>query len=173
MFQHDEIRESPLRGRLHNSSPLMMREQNGCWTPEALSRKTISPLQSFSSGYQSLTSFSPRKQIIYLLGQSGHSRSTVDGLEIDFVSLLISMIQEKDFKASTTYSFACMIFHLCMNDGVPLWYCDVLCIPTKIMDIGLIMNEANVAAPRRGHRIDLQLLSKNLVDTVERAFRSH
>ena len=30
-------------------------------------------------------------------------------LEIDFTKLLISVIHERDFKSSATYSFACMI----------------------------------------------------------------
>lgn len=36
-----------------------------------------------------------------------------DGLEVDFARLLISVIHESAFKASTTYPFPCMIFQLC------------------------------------------------------------
>ena len=37
-----EIRESPSRGRLHNSCPFMVREQIGCWTLETLSERPTS-----------------------------------------------------------------------------------------------------------------------------------
>ena len=39
---------------------------------------------------------------------------------IDFARLLISVIHERDFKTSTTYLFACMIFHLCRDAGVTI-----------------------------------------------------
>ena len=91
----------------------------------------------------------------------------VAGLEIVFVRLLISVIHERDFKASTTYPFVYMIFQLCTDVGVPLWHCDVLLTPIGFMDISLIRDEVNVAAPRRGPRVDLQPLSENLADTVE------
>lgn len=35
------------------------------------------------------------------------------------------------------------------------------------MDIGLIRDEANVAKPRRGPRVELHPLSENLADTIE------
>lgn len=70
----------------------------------------------------------------------------VAGLEIDFTSLLIFVIHMRDFKTSTTYPFAYMIFQLCGDAGVPLWQYDVLLTPTSIVDIGLIKDEANVAA---------------------------
>ena len=62
-----------------------------------------------------------------------------------------------------------MIFQLYRDVGVPLWHCDVLLTPIGIVDIGLIKDETNVAAPRRGPRVDLQPLSENLADTVEQA----
>ena len=49
----------------------------------------------------------------------------VDVFEIDFARLLIYVIHERVFKASTTYPFACMTFQLCRNDGVPIWHIDV------------------------------------------------
>ena len=76
-------------------------------------------------------------------------------LEIDIVKLLISMIHERAFKSSTTYPFTCMIFLLYNDDGVPLWHCDILCTPTGIVDIYLIKDKDNVAAPRQGPRVDL------------------
>ena len=93
-------------------------------------------------------------------------KAFVVGLEIDFAKLLIMVIHERDFKSSTTYPFACLIFHLCRNVGVPIWNCDTLCTPSGIFDIGLIRDEDNVAAPRRGTRVELQPLSENFVNTV-------
>ena len=76
-------------------------------------------------------------------------------LEIYIVKLLISIIHERAFKSSTTYPFTCMIFLLYNDDGVPLWHCDILCTPTGIVDIYLIKDKDNVAAPRQGPRVDL------------------
>lgn len=75
------------------------------------------------------------------------------GLEIDFVKLLISMIHERAFKTSTTYPFACMVFHLCRDNGVTIWHYDDLLTVVGIVNIGLIMDEVNVAAPQRGPRV--------------------
>ena len=74
----------------------------------------------------------------------------VDGLEIDFMRLLISVIHERDFKTSTTYPFACMIFQLCRDAVVPRWHSDVLHTPNGIVDMDLIRDESNVEAPRYG-----------------------
>ena len=87
-------------------------------------------------------------------------------MEIVFVRLLISVIHERTIKFSTTYPFICMILKLCRDARVPFWHCDVLRTPIGIVDIGLIMEEANVATPWRGPRVDLQTLSENLADTV-------
>lgn len=88
-------------------------------------------------------------------------------LVIDFTMLLNSVINERDFKNSTAYPFSCMILQLCKNTGVSLWKCDILFSPTRIVDIGLITDEANVAAPWHGPELILQPLSENLADTVE------
>ncbi|KAG5615659.1 hypothetical protein H5410_015483 [Solanum commersonii] len=42
--------------------------------------------------------------------------------------------------------------------GVPIWHCDMLVHPTGALDIGLIRDEANVAAPRREPQIELAWL---------------
>lgn len=89
------------------------------------------------------------------------------GFEIDFAKSLISVIHERVFKTSTTYPFACMIFKLCSEAGVPIWNCDSLCTPTGTIDITLIRDEANVPALRRGPRLYLQQLYENFADTVE------
>lgn len=89
--------------------------------------------------------------------------------EIDFAKGLISVINERDFKTSTTYPFNCLIFHLCRDVGVPIWHYDPLHIPTGTVDISLIRDEYNVVAPWRGHGNELQSLSETLADKVELA----
>ena len=91
----------------------------------------------------------------------------VDGLEVDFPRLLIFVIHERAFKAYTTYPFACMIFKLCGDAGVLIWLRDVLHTFTGIVDIDVIRDDANVAAPRRGPRFDMQPLGENLADMIE------
>ena len=56
-----------------------------------------------------------------------------------------------------------------MSAGVPICHIDVLKTPTGTVDIGLIRDEANEAAPNRGPRVDVQLLSENLADMVEQS----
>uniref|UniRef100_M1DVC0 Integrase core domain containing protein n=1 Tax=Solanum tuberosum TaxID=4113 RepID=M1DVC0_SOLTU len=78
----------------------------------------------------------------------------VEGVEIDFARMLLGEIHERAFRTSTTYPFPCLIFHLCRDSGVPIWHCDKLVHPTGALDIGLIRDEANVAAPRREPQIE-------------------
>lgn len=52
---------------------------------------------------------------------------------------------------------------------MPICHCDALHTPTGTVDIGLIRDEANVAALRRRPRVELQPLSEKLADTVELA----
>ena len=94
-------------------------------------------------------------------------------MEIDFAKLLISMIHEMDFKTSTTYPLSCMILHLWRDSRVTIWHCDVLRTPVETVDIGLIRDEDNVAAPRRGPRVELQSKNENLVDMVELSQAAH
>uniref|UniRef100_M1DII0 Integrase core domain containing protein n=1 Tax=Solanum tuberosum TaxID=4113 RepID=M1DII0_SOLTU len=79
----------------------------------------------------------------------------VAGVEIDYARMLLAEIHEKAFKTSTTYPFPCLIFQLCRDSGVPIWHCDRLIHPTGTLDIGLIRDEANVAAPRRKPQVEL------------------
>ena len=81
--------------------------------------------------------------------------------------LLLAVIHERAFKASTTYPFSCMIFELCRSTRVPIWHIDVLKTPTGIVDIGLIRDEANEGSPNKGAKIQVQLLGENLAYTVE------
>ena len=74
----------------------------------------------------------------------------VMGFEVDFFGLLLAIIDERVFKASTTYLFPCITFVLCRDAGLPILHIDVLWTPTRIVDIILIKDEANEAAPNWG-----------------------
>ena len=93
----------------------------------------------------------------------------VAGVEIDFARMLLAEIHKRAFRTSTTYPFPCLIFHLCRDSGVPIWHCDKLVHPTGALDIGLIRDEANVAAPRREPQIEVPPLVPDLADTVGQA----
>uniref|UniRef100_M1DCI6 Integrase core domain containing protein n=1 Tax=Solanum tuberosum TaxID=4113 RepID=M1DCI6_SOLTU len=70
-------------------------------------------------------------------------------VEIEFAHMLLIEIHKRAFKTSTTYPFLCLIFQLCRASGVPIWHCDRLIHPTGTLDIGLLQDEATVAAPSR------------------------
>ena len=74
----------------------------------------------------------------------------IAGFEVDFAWLLQAVMHERDFKVTTTYPFRCMIFSLCRSAGVPIWHVDQLKTPLGTVDVGLIKDEANDLAPRRG-----------------------
>ena len=65
--------------------------------------------------------------------------------------------------------FPCMIFALCRPAGVPIWHIDQLKTPQGTVDVGLIKDEANELAPRRGPRPELPPLADDLADTVAQA----
>lgn len=74
--------------------------------------------------------------------------SLVVGFDIDFACMLISDIQERDFKTSTIYPFPCLIFSRCAGMLVfPLWHCDKLIWPTGTLDIVLVQDVINLDAP--------------------------
>ena len=52
---------------------------------------------------------------------------------------------------------------------MPIWHFDQLKTPLGTVDIGLIRDEANELAPRRGPRPELPPLCDNLADTVAQA----
>lgn len=60
-----------------------------------------------------------------------------------------------------------MIYHLCRDAGVTRWHYDAFHTLTGIMDIFLIKDEDNAAAPQLGPRVDLQTMSEKLADMVE------
>ena len=74
----------------------------------------------------------------------------IAGFEVDFAWLLQAVMHERDFKVTTTYPFRCMIFSLCRSAGVPIWHVDQLKTLLGTVDVGLIKDEANDLAPRRG-----------------------
>ena len=62
-----------------------------------------------------------------------------------------------------------MIFSLCTPAGVPIWHVNHLKTPLGTVDVGLIRDEANELAPRRGLRLELPPLADDLADTVAEA----
>ena len=90
-------------------------------------------------------------------------------LEVDFAWLLQAVMHERAFKVTTTYLFPCMIFALCRTAGMPIWNIDQLKTPQGTIDVGLIRDEANELAPRRGPRPELPPLADDLADTVAQA----
>uniref|UniRef100_M1DCU9 Integrase core domain containing protein n=1 Tax=Solanum tuberosum TaxID=4113 RepID=M1DCU9_SOLTU len=93
----------------------------------------------------------------------------VAGVEIDLARMLLAEIHERAFKTSTTYPFPCLIFQLCRDSGVLIWHCDRLIHPTGTLDIGIIRDKANVAAPRKEPQIEVPPLGADLADTVGQA----
>ena len=89
--------------------------------------------------------------------------------EVDFAWLLQAVMHERAFKVTTTYPFPCMIFALCRCAGVPIWHIDQLKTPQGTVDVGLIRDEANELAPRRGPCPELPPLADDLADTVAQA----
>uniref|UniRef100_M1DJA2 Integrase core domain containing protein n=1 Tax=Solanum tuberosum TaxID=4113 RepID=M1DJA2_SOLTU len=93
----------------------------------------------------------------------------VAGVEIDFARMLLAEIHERAFMTSTTHPFPCLIFHLCRDSGVPIWHCDKLVHLTRALDISLIRDEENVAAPCREPQVEVPPLGSDLADTVGQA----
>ena len=91
------------------------------------------------------------------------------GFEVDFAWLLHAVMHERDFKVTTTYPFPYMIFFLRKSTGVPIWHIDKLKTSLSTVDIGLISDEANELAPRRGPRPEVPPLGENQTDTVAHA----
>ena len=93
----------------------------------------------------------------------------IAGFKVDFAWLLQAVMHERAFKVTTTYPFPCMIFSLCRSAGVPIWHVDQLKTPQGTVDVGLIRDEANELAPRRGPHLELPPLADDLVDMVPQA----
>ena len=93
----------------------------------------------------------------------------IGGFEVDYAWLLQAVMHERDFKVTTTYPFPCIIFSLCRSADVSIWHVDQLNTPLVTVDVGLIRDEANELAPRRGPRPELPPLADDLADTVAQA----
>uniref|UniRef100_M1DV82 Putative plant transposon protein domain-containing protein n=1 Tax=Solanum tuberosum TaxID=4113 RepID=M1DV82_SOLTU len=88
-------------------------------------------------------------------------------LEVDFACILIAEIHERVFKATTTLPFPYLIFQLCRDASVPILHCDRLLVVTKNLDIGLIWDDANLAALRREPHVTLPPLGDDLATNIE------
>lgn len=64
--------------------------------------------------------------------------------------------------------FPCLIFHICREAIVLVWHCDQLIQVTKIVDVGMIKDDANPTAPRKGIQIDLPSWGDDIVVDVEK-----
>ena len=93
----------------------------------------------------------------------------IAGFEVDFAWLPQAVMHERAFKVTTTYPFPCMIFSLCRSAGVAIWHVDHLKTLLGTVDVGLIRDEANELAPRRGPHLELPPLADDLADTVAQA----
>ncbi|WMV18421.1 hypothetical protein MTR67_011806 [Solanum verrucosum] len=71
------------------------------------------------------------------------------GLEVDFAWIILAEIHERAFRKTTTIPLPCLIFYLCREVTVPIWHCDKLVEVTKTVDVGLIQDDINPAAPHR------------------------
>ena len=91
------------------------------------------------------------------------------GFDVEFGWLVQEVMHERAFKVTTTYPFSCMVFSLCRSAGVPILNIDKLKTPQGFVDIGLIRDEANELAPRRGPHPEVPPLGENLDDTVAHA----
>lgn len=93
----------------------------------------------------------------------------VEGFEIDYARVLITLIRERDFKTSTIHPLACLIFQLCKEAGVQICQCDTLRIRVRTVGISLISDKANIETPRRGTQIEISTFSGNIEDMIELA----
>uniref|UniRef100_M1DF93 Integrase core domain containing protein n=1 Tax=Solanum tuberosum TaxID=4113 RepID=M1DF93_SOLTU len=73
----------------------------------------------------------------------------------------------REFYTSYAATLRCSIAK--RDSGVSIWHCGKLVHPTEALDISLIRDEANVAAPRREPQIEVPPLGTDLADTVEQA----
>uniref|UniRef100_M1DX77 Integrase core domain containing protein n=1 Tax=Solanum tuberosum TaxID=4113 RepID=M1DX77_SOLTU len=92
----------------------------------------------------------------------------VAGFEIHFTRVLITEIQERVFKATTTLPFPCLIFQLCKDASVLVWHCERLLNAYKTLDICLIMYDSNLAAPHREPQVEGPPLEDDFAADVEK-----
>ncbi|WMV50460.1 hypothetical protein MTR67_043845 [Solanum verrucosum] len=89
------------------------------------------------------------------------------GLELYYSRILIVEIYDRDFRTTTNLPFPCLIFHLCMEFLVPIWHCDKFLEGTKTVDIDLIRDDVNLAAPWGEPQVDVPQLGAYLATDVE------
>ncbi|KAG5609664.1 hypothetical protein H5410_020945 [Solanum commersonii] len=71
------------------------------------------------------------------------------------------------------YGWLSTLLHMAMvrngDSGMSIWHCDRLIHPRGTLDIALIRDEANVAAPHREPQIEVSTLGADLSDMVSQA----
>uniref|UniRef100_M1DGV9 Putative plant transposon protein domain-containing protein n=1 Tax=Solanum tuberosum TaxID=4113 RepID=M1DGV9_SOLTU len=87
------------------------------------------------------------------------------GHEIDFSQSLIAEIHERAFQEETTLPFTCLKIFLCRKATVPVWGCDRLIEMTKMVDVGIIRDDAKPAAPWRDIHFNLPHMNEDLAST--------
>ena len=111
-------------------------------------------------------------KFLWLIVRHCLSPTTADNIATwDQAVLMVAIIAryERGLKVTTTYPFPCMIFALCRSAGVPIWHVDQLKTQQSTVDVGLIRDEANEFAPRRGTHPELPPFADDLADTVAQA----
>ena len=92
----------------------LIKKENLTFTPEffwMLVRHRLSPMEKYN---------------ILTWDRAVLVAAQVEGSEIDFARIFIWSIHERDLKSSTTYSFVCLIFHLCRDARVTIWHYNTL-----------------------------------------------
>uniref|UniRef100_M1DAD5 Integrase core domain containing protein n=1 Tax=Solanum tuberosum TaxID=4113 RepID=M1DAD5_SOLTU len=112
-----------------------------------------------------LVDISPATIRHFLYGPTtGHSWS-VNTAEFDY---RWDIVRSGAFQRNAEQREAVLLW-LARDSGVLIWHCDKLVYPTGALDIGLIRDEANVAAPRREPQVEVPPLGADLADIVGQA----
>uniref|UniRef100_M1DGP6 Integrase core domain containing protein n=1 Tax=Solanum tuberosum TaxID=4113 RepID=M1DGP6_SOLTU len=134
----------------------------------ATNEEPVELVQILSFGIKKATCVSPSQvDNVLTWDRAVMVAAMVSDLEIDFSRIMILMIHERAFKFTTTFPFPCLIFQFCRGSGVLVWHSDRLLQATKTLDIGLILDEANVAASRREPQFEVPQLGDDLIADVE------
>ena len=103
---------------------------------------------------------------VVILNRAVLMAAMIARFEVDFSCLLEVVMPERAFKVTNTYPFTCLIFSLCRSAGVSICHIDQRKTPLGTVDIGIIRDEANELAPRKGPRLKFPPLSENLAYTL-------
>lgn len=71
-------------------------------------------------------------------------------LEIYFYQIIIAEIHERAFLKTTTMPFPYLIVCICREATVQVWHCDKLVEVRKTVNVGLVKDDVNPMAPRKG-----------------------